>query len=141
MGARVVLVHSDAAFLESLADAMRSKGHTVFTFLDLLLAVSAPRVSDQIEIAAYYVVAEALTNAAKHALATAIWIGADRADGRLRLTVRDDGVGGADPARGTGLTGLTDRVEALGGWFALESPPGRGTTVSVELPIAIPAAP
>jgi signal transduction histidine kinase len=99
------------------------------------------RVPDQVEIAAYYVVAEALTNAAKHAQPTAMWIDADVADGHLRLTVRDDGAGGADPARGTGLTGLTDRVEALGGTITVLSPPGEGTTVQVWLPITTPDDP
>ncbi len=93
------------------------------------------RLPDQVEIASYYVVAEALTNVAKYAQPTAIWINAGVADGRLRLTVRDDGAGGADPARGTGLTGLTDRVEALGGTITVLSPPGEGTTVQVWLPL------
>ena len=57
------------------------------------------------------------------------------------LSVGDDGVGGADAGRGSGLVGLSDRVEALGGRFVLESPPGRGTTISVQLPIATPATP
>jgi signal transduction histidine kinase len=97
------------------------------------------RLPDQVEVAAYYVVAEALTNAAKHAQPTAIWVTADVSDGRLRLVVRDDGVGGADPANGTGLTGLTDRVEALGGRIIVHSPPGEGTKVQVWLTLSAPA--
>jgi signal transduction histidine kinase len=62
-------------------------------------------------------------------------------DGRLRLTVRDDGIGGADPAYGSGLTGLADRVEALGGTIAVHSPPGEGTTLQVWLPLSAPAEP
>jgi signal transduction histidine kinase len=93
------------------------------------------RLTDHVEVAAYYVVAEALTNAAKHARPTAIWVAADVVDDRLRLTVRDDGIGGADPANGSGLTGLTDRVEALGGTITVHSPPGAGTTLRVWLPL------
>jgi signal transduction histidine kinase len=99
------------------------------------------RLPNHVEVAAYYVVAEALTNAAKHARPTAIWVAADVVDGRLRLIVRDDGVGGADPANGSGLTGLTDRVEALGGTITLHSPPGEGTTLQVWLPLSAPAEP
>jgi signal transduction histidine kinase len=99
------------------------------------------RLPDHVEVAAYYVVAEALTNAAKHARPTAIRVAADVVDGRLRLTVRDDGIGGADPANGSGLTGLTDRVEALGGTITVHSPPGEGTTLQVWLPLLTPAEP
>jgi signal transduction histidine kinase len=99
------------------------------------------RLPDHVEVAAYYVVAEALTNAAKHARPTAIWVAADVVDGRLRLTVRDDGIGGADPGNGSGLTGLTDRVEALGGTITVHSPPGEGTTLQVWLPLSTPAEP
>jgi signal transduction histidine kinase len=96
------------------------------------------RLPDQVEVAAYYVVAEALTNAAKHARPTAIWVAANVVDGRLRLTVRDDGIGGAEPANGSGLTGLTDRVEALDGTITVHSPPGEGTTLQVWLPLSAP---
>jgi signal transduction histidine kinase len=99
------------------------------------------RLPDHVEVAAYYVVTEALTNAAKHARPTAIWVAADVVDGRLRLTVRDDGIGGADPAKGSGLTGLTDRVEALGGTITVHSPPGEGTTLRVWLPLSAPGEP
>jgi signal transduction histidine kinase len=99
------------------------------------------RLPDSVEVAAYYVVAEAVTNAAKHARPTAIWVAADVVDGRLRLTVRDDGIGGADPATGSGLIGLTDRVEALGGTITVHSPPGAGTTLQVWVPLSVPADP
>jgi signal transduction histidine kinase len=99
------------------------------------------RLPTPIEAAAYYIVSEAFTNVAKHAHADVVQLKAAHDNGALTLEVRDDGVGGVDAGRGTGILGLTDRVEALGGWFALESPPGRGTTISVELPIATPAAP
>jgi signal transduction histidine kinase len=88
-----------------------------------------------VEAAAYYVVAEALTNATKHANASVVGIDAtDRGD-RLEISIVDDGVGGADPTRGTGLVGLIDRVDALGGRIAITSPRGEGTQVRVELPI------
>jgi signal transduction histidine kinase len=99
------------------------------------------RLPDHVEVAAYYVVAEALTNAVKHARPTAIRVAANVLDGRLRLSVRDDGVGGANPANGSGLTGLTDRVEALGGTITVHSPPGEGTTLQVGLPLSAPAEP
>ncbi|MEV4510857.1 AAA family ATPase [Dactylosporangium sp. NPDC049525] len=102
------------------------------------------RLPEQVEVSAYYVVAEALTNVAKHAHASAatITVEADTADAVLRVAVRDDGVGGADFARGTGLVGLKDRVEALGGRLALNSSRGAGTSVRVEFPrtAASPAA-
>jgi signal transduction histidine kinase len=93
------------------------------------------RLPEPVEVAAYYVVAEALANAAKHARASMIEVGAALVDGRLCLSVRDNGVGGADPARGSGLVGLTDRVEALGGSLVVDSPPGGGTRLAIELPV------
>jgi signal transduction histidine kinase len=99
------------------------------------------RLPAPVEVAAYYIASEALTNVAKHAHANVVQLTAAHNHGILTLEIRDDGVGGVDASRGSGILGLTDRVEALGGWFALESPPGRGTTISVELPIATPAAP
>jgi signal transduction histidine kinase len=94
-----------------------------------------------IEIAVYYVVSEALTNAVKHsgASAVSVTVQADRAV--VRASIADDGAGGAVAGEGSGLTGLRDRVEALGGRLALDSPPGRGTVISIELPIAAPARP
>jgi PAS domain S-box-containing protein len=93
------------------------------------------RLPTSIEIAAYYVVSEALANAAKHAGASLVRVVADVAYDRLRLTISDDGVGGAVFETGSGLTGLVDRVEALGGRLTLDSPPGRGTAISIELPL------
>jgi len=80
-------------------------------------------------------VAEALTNAAKHACASAVTITVEIAGDVLRVAIRDDGVGGADIAGGTGLAGLKDRVEALGGRILLDSPRGAGTILRVELPL------
>ena len=92
------------------------------------------RLPERIEVAAYYVVAEALANVAKHAGASVVQVDVDADDGLLRLAIRDDGVGGADPARGSGLVGLKDRVEATGGTLRVESRRGQGTRLLVELP-------
>jgi len=105
--------------------------------LPLELDVGLPeRLPERVEAAAYYVVSEALTNVAKHAGAGAVQVSVRRADGRAVIEVADDGVGGADGARGTGLRGLADRVDALGGRLRVESPPGRGTVVHAEIPCA-----
>jgi signal transduction histidine kinase len=93
------------------------------------------RLPAAVEVAAYYVVSEALTNAAKHAGASVVSVGVQAGDGRLHLSVRDDGVGGADPARGSGLIGLSDRVQALGGTFTIHSPAGEGTALLIDLPV------
>jgi signal transduction histidine kinase len=90
-----------------------------------------------IEAAAYFVVSEALANATKHAQASRIEVSLEPRNGCLRLSVRDDGVGGADPARGSGLVGLTDRVEALGGSIQVRSRVGDGTHVTAELPLEL----
>jgi signal transduction histidine kinase len=94
------------------------------------------RLPEQTEIAAYYVVAEALTNAAKHAHATVADVEVAAGEGMLRVSVRDDGRAGAKVTAGSGLAGLRDRVEALGGRLWLHSPPGEGTTLQVQLPVA-----
>ena len=96
---------------------------------------SEGRLPEQVEVTAYYVAAEALTNVAKHADASTVKVDLDANDGLLQLGIRDDGVGGADPARGTGLVGLKDRVEATGGTLRVQSRPGQGTALLVELPI------
>jgi PAS domain S-box-containing protein len=93
------------------------------------------RLPEPIEVAAYYIVSEALTNATKHANASRVDVEAASQDGSLRLSIRDDGIGGADPARGSGLVGLTDRVQALGGSILVASRPGTGTQITVELPL------
>jgi signal transduction histidine kinase len=105
--------------------------------VDLELALDLEsRPAEPIEVATYYVVAEALTNAAKHANASRVRVTCDARDGVLRVRVQDDGSGGASPARGSGLVGIIDRVEALGGTLLLRSPPGAGTSVELALPIA-----
>jgi signal transduction histidine kinase len=82
----------------------------------------------------YYVVAESITNAVKHAQASTVAVRAGLRDGAIELEIRDDGVGGADPRRGTGLIGLKDRVDTLGGTITFASPAGAGTTIRVKLP-------
>ena len=94
------------------------------------------RLPQSIEVAVYYVVSEALTNAAKHARASTVAVDVDGADGMLHVSVRDDGIGGADFAGGSGLVGLKDRVEALGGRIRLDSARDAGTAVRVELPLS-----
>jgi signal transduction histidine kinase len=101
-------------------------------------ARQAPRQSRaRQEVAAYYVVSEALTNTAKHANAFQVDIEASARDGSLRLSIRDDGVGGADPAGGSGLVGLRDRVEALSGSIEITSPPGHGTHIVVQFSLEL----
>jgi signal transduction histidine kinase len=94
------------------------------------------RLPEQVEVSAYYFVAEALTNAAKHARASSVTVTAEADAAVLRVAVRDDGAGGADFTRGTGLVGLKDRVEAIGGRLFLDSPPGAGTSLRAEFPLA-----
>ena len=109
--------------------------------LDLNLG---PRLGEHVEAAGYYIASEAITNVAKHARASVIDMRVDGCDGALILLVSDDGVGGADPGRGSGLIGLTDRVEALGGTISVLSPPGHGTALHVHLPadpVAVAAPP
>ncbi|HVP02092.1 MAG TPA: PAS domain S-box protein [Solirubrobacteraceae bacterium] len=93
------------------------------------------RLPEAVEVTAYYVASEALTNATKHAQARVVNLDVEHADGVVRLCVRDDGIGGADFARGSGLVGLKDRVEAIGGAFSLRSLHGAGTRLDVVLPL------
>jgi signal transduction histidine kinase len=93
------------------------------------------RLPESAEVAAYYVVAEALTNAAKHARASAVNLRADIDGANLRLSIRDDGIGGADLAKGSGIIGLTDRVEAIGGQLEICSPAGSGTSLRINIPL------
>jgi signal transduction histidine kinase len=96
------------------------------------------RLPEQVELAAYYAVAEALTNAAKHARATVVDVRVMASADRLSVWIRDDGLGGADIGRGSGLEGLMDRVRTLGGYMSLDSPSGRGTTLEISLPLNPP---
>jgi signal transduction histidine kinase len=92
------------------------------------------RLPAPVEAAAYYIASEALTNVEKHAQASLVELIASHDDAVLMLEVRDDGIGGVDANRGSGILGLTDRVEALGGTISIASPPQGGTTFSVRLP-------
>jgi PAS domain S-box-containing protein len=97
------------------------------------------RLAESIEITTYYVVSEALANAAKHSQASTVQVSVAASEEWLKAVIRDDGIGGADPAGGSGLIGLVDRVHALGGKVALMSPPGQGTTLTADLPLTAPA--
>ena len=98
--------------------------------------VPAERLPEHIELTAYFVISEALTNITKYAAASRAWVSVTHANGRLLLEVGDDGVGGADVARGSGLRGLADRLDAIEGRLYIESEPGRGTTVRATMPSA-----
>jgi signal transduction histidine kinase len=94
------------------------------------------RFPPAVETAGYYLIAEALTNISRYAQATRAWITITHGDGLARIEICDDGIGGADPDRGTGLSGLADRIGALDGRLAIDSPSGRGTTIAAEIPCA-----
>jgi signal transduction histidine kinase len=100
------------------------------------LNMCADRLAERTEVTAYHVVAEALTNAAKHADASIVHVDLIINDATVRLSIRDDGKGGADPHSGSGLLNITDRVEALGGSLQITSPVGGGTSLLAEIPIA-----
>jgi PAS domain S-box-containing protein len=117
-----------------LGPALRALARRSAIPVELDLTTQA-RFPEPVEVAAYYVASEALANATKHAQASHVEVSLATRDGRLLLSVRDDGVGGADAARGSGLVGLTDRVEALGGSVQLHSRPGDGTHITAELPL------
>ena len=93
------------------------------------------RLPERAEVAAYFVVSEALANVAKHARASVVEVQAEMRDGALAVSISDDGIGGADPSRGSGLIGLTDRVEASGGTISISSHAGAGTRITAELPV------
>jgi PAS domain S-box-containing protein len=145
-GAREELMHA----LEDLRELARGIHPAVLTDRGLAAAVEAlvsrspvpvetdvPEVElpPAVEAAAYYVVAEALTNVVKYGQASAAEVAVEATNGIVRVIVRDDGVGGADPAQGSGLRGLVDRIEALEGKLVVDSPLGKGTTVRAEIPI------
>ena len=117
-----------------LVHALRSLARRSAVPVELEVRIGT-RLPEPVEVAAYYVVSEALTNAAKHAHAAAVRVAVEVRDGLLDLSIRDNGRGGADPALGSGLIGLTDRIDALGGTIDVASPPGQGTTLHVMLPL------
>jgi signal transduction histidine kinase len=116
-----------------LADALAALAKDFPVPVDL--NVASPQLPQRVAAAAYFVCAEALTNTAKHAAAARVTVAVTSSDGRLRVEIADDGVGGADPAYGSGLRGLADRVETLGGTLRVQSTPGRGTRLAAEIPL------
>lgn len=117
-----------------LGPAIRGLARRSAIPVELDLAIDS-RLPEQVEVAAYYIVAEALTNAAKHAQAAEVTVRARTEDGALHLMIADDGVGGAVVGSGSGLIGLKDRVEALAGHLQVVSPAGRGTTLVATIPL------
>jgi signal transduction histidine kinase len=117
-----------------LAPALKALARRSAVPVELEVEVPA-RLAEPVEVAAYYVVSEALVNTAKHAHASVIHVRVQAGDDRLQLSVRDDGVGGAMPGRGSGLVGLTDRVQALGGIITIHSPAGQSTRLQIDLPV------
>jgi signal transduction histidine kinase len=117
-----------------LRPALKSLGRRSALPVELKLG-AVQRLPEPVEVAAYYVVSEALANAVKHAHASVIHVEVTVVDHALHLGIRDDGAGGADPTRGSGLVGLKDRVETLGGTITVQSPAGAGTSLQVEFPI------
>jgi signal transduction histidine kinase len=128
-------IHPGVLTERGLGPALQELAYLAPMSIELALPFEE-RLPEPVEAAAYYVVAEALANVAKYASATAVSVRVQRRNGSAVVEVADDGVGGADPARGSGLRGLADRVEALGGVLALQSPPGAGTRLRVEIPCA-----
>jgi signal transduction histidine kinase len=127
-------IHPAILSERGLGPALRTLARRSAVPVDVDVPTSA-RFPEPVEVAAYYVASEALANAMKHAQASGVEISLATHDGSLLLSIRDDGVGGADPARGSGLAGLTDRVEALGGSIHVHSATGAGTHITVDLPL------
>jgi signal transduction histidine kinase len=123
---RVLSEHGLAGALAALAKDLP---------LPVDINVASTRLPQRVAVAAYFVCAEALANVAKHAAAAHVAVAVTVGDGQLRVEIADDGVGRADPAHGSGLRGLADRVETLGGTLRVESVPGRGTRLAAEIPI------
>ena len=123
---RVLSEHGLAGALATLAKDLP---------LPVQLKVTSTRLPPRVAVVAYFVCAEALANVAKHATAAHVAIAVTVGDGRVKVEIEDDGVGEADPARGSGLRGLADRVETFGGTLLVESSPGRGTRLAAEIPL------
>jgi signal transduction histidine kinase len=145
------LARGTAEILEELREISRGIHPAVLSLGGLGLALKAlarrsplpvkldvrvqARLPERAEVAAYFVVSEALANVAKHARASVVEVQVEVRDGALAVSIRDDGIGGADPSRGSGLIGLTDRVEASGGTISISSQAGAGTRITAELPV------
>ena len=127
-------IHPAILSERGLGPALRTLARRSAVPVDLEVTADA-RYPEPVEVAAYYVASEALANAMKHARASRIEMSLAMRQGSLLLSVRDDGIGGADPARGSGLAGLTDRVEALGGSIRLDSAAEAGTHITADLPL------
>ena len=121
---------------KGLGPALKTLARSAAVNVDLDLATDQ-KLPDRLEVTVYYVVSEALTNITRHANASTVRVELAATDTAVLLTIRDDGAGGADPASGSGLLGLIDRVEAIGGTLEVMSPVGEGTTVTVEIPIGL----
>jgi signal transduction histidine kinase len=132
-------IHPAALSEAGIGPALRALGRRSAIPTDVWVSFT-DRLPASIEVAAYYVVSEMLTNATKHARAAAVQIRAHLDVGQLYVSIRDDGIGGANPA-GSGITGLRDRVEALGGTFKITSGPGQGTVGVCQLPTTVPTRP
>jgi signal transduction histidine kinase len=126
-------IHPTILAQAGLGPALRALGRRSGVPIDVDVRVES-RLPAPVEVAAYFVASEALSNVAKHARATVVRLSAAYDDGVLTLEVYDNGIGGAAPEHGTGILGLRDRVEALGGKISVESPTGGGTTLSLRLP-------
>jgi signal transduction histidine kinase len=127
-------LHPVALSERGLARAL--EGLTGGCDFSVTLDVLEDTLPEQIELAAYFIVSESLTNASKYAAASAVRVRVAREHGVVLVEIADDGCGGADATTGTGLHGLADRIDALGGTFEVDSPPGAGTRVSARLPLA-----
>ncbi|MDT5324218.1 MAG: hypothetical protein QOF25_1370, partial [Mycobacterium sp.] len=119
-----------------LGAALKTLGRRSAVPVDLEVGVDR-QLPESAEVAAYYVVSEALTNVAKHARASEVNVRVEADEANLHLWIRDNGIGGADCGNGSGLTGLIDRVEALGGMLEISSLPGSGTSLLVEIPLEV----
>jgi signal transduction histidine kinase len=128
-------IHPAVLSEDGLSPALASLALRSGVPVELRVDLGAERFEEPVEVTAYYVASEALTNTAKHAQASRAEVRATRRDGWLELTVSDDGQGGADAARGSGLTGLVDRVEAIGGTIHIDSRQDAGTAIHVKLPV------
>jgi signal transduction histidine kinase len=127
-------IHPVVLSRAGLAPALRGLARRSMVPVELEISI-AGRFAERLETAAYYVVSELLTNAVKHAEASVVHVAVQQTNATLHLAIRDDGLGGADPSRGSGLIGLRDRVEAMGGTLVVESTTGAGTAVLVALPL------
>jgi signal transduction histidine kinase len=130
-------IHPAILSMGGLGPALRALAHRSAIPVELDVAIDV-RLPEPIEVAAYFVASEALANAAKHSQASRIDVSLEQCDERISLSVRDDGIGRAETAHGTGLVGLIDRVEALGGSIRVSSRAGKGTQITAELPLELP---